>query len=258
MTPQCNGIAERTNRTIIKTTRTMLADANLNLKFWGEAANTGVYIRNRVKSRVHGKTPYEIWYNKIPNIQHMRKFRCVAYILNKGRVKRKFESKTVKGIFMGYNDNKTYRVYIPGTGSIKCDCDVKFDEDKSGWDLSRHEETKNDNDDENDNLITVGLNIENEEDESEEIEVFDREENNVNLREEEIVSEGERSDCEQAREKILSNDNNGDEMEDNNQEMNTPSEEPNTSRKRGRKKEITREEIQARELFTNTGARKIG
>ena len=40
MTPQCNGVAERYNRTIIETVRTMLADARLNLRFWGEAVNT--------------------------------------------------------------------------------------------------------------------------------------------------------------------------------------------------------------------------
>ena len=66
MTPECNGIAERANRTIIKTSRTMLADSKLNLEFWGKATNTVVYIRNRVKSRVHEKTPYEIWYEKQP------------------------------------------------------------------------------------------------------------------------------------------------------------------------------------------------
>lgn len=86
------------------------------------------YIRNRVKSQVHEKTPYEIWYNKIPNIQHMRRFGCAAYVLRKSGVKRKFESRMVKGVFIEYNDNKTYRIYIPKTGcTLKYDYyDVKF------------------------------------------------------------------------------------------------------------------------------------
>ena len=43
MTPESNRIAERANRTIIETSRTMLADSKLNLEFWGEAANTAAY-----------------------------------------------------------------------------------------------------------------------------------------------------------------------------------------------------------------------
>ncbi|KOX67292.1 hypothetical protein WN51_00008, partial [Melipona quadrifasciata] len=62
------------------------------------AANTGIYIRYRVKSRVHGKTPYEIWYNKIPNIQEIKEIWMCSVCIEKGR---KFELKTVKGIFMG-------------------------------------------------------------------------------------------------------------------------------------------------------------
>ena len=40
MTSQCNGVAERCNRTIIETVRTMLADARLDLRFWSEAVST--------------------------------------------------------------------------------------------------------------------------------------------------------------------------------------------------------------------------
>ncbi|KOC58654.1 Copia protein, partial [Habropoda laboriosa] len=127
MTLQCNGIAERGNRTIIETIRTMLADSKLSLRFWGEAANAAAYTRNRIKSRVHGKTPYEVWHQRKPNVQHMKRFGCMAYVLSKGGTRKKFDSKIKRGFFVGYNENKTYRVYIPETNSIKCDCDVRFD-----------------------------------------------------------------------------------------------------------------------------------
>ncbi|GKB81562.1 ribonuclease H-like domain-containing protein [Tanacetum coccineum] len=39
-TPQQNGIAERRNKTLIKATRTMLADSKLPTIFWAEAVNT--------------------------------------------------------------------------------------------------------------------------------------------------------------------------------------------------------------------------
>ncbi|KOX67441.1 Copia protein [Melipona quadrifasciata] len=78
-----------------------------------------MYIRNRIKSRVHDKTSYEIWYEKQPNIKHMRRFGCAAYLLKKRENKKKFDIKTIKGIFMGYNENNTYRIYIPETENIK-------------------------------------------------------------------------------------------------------------------------------------------
>nr|GEX74366.1 hypothetical protein [Tanacetum cinerariifolium] len=47
-TPQQNGIAERKNRTLIKATRTMLADSLLPIVFWAEAVNTACYVQDRV------------------------------------------------------------------------------------------------------------------------------------------------------------------------------------------------------------------
>ncbi|OAD62641.1 Copia protein [Eufriesea mexicana] len=84
MTPECNRIAERANRTIIETTRTMLVDSKLILIFWVEAANTAVDIRNRNKSREYGKTSYEIWYKKQPNIKQVPLFGCIEYLICKG------------------------------------------------------------------------------------------------------------------------------------------------------------------------------
>nr|GFB83789.1 putative ribonuclease H-like domain-containing protein [Tanacetum cinerariifolium] len=47
-TPQRNGVAERRNRTLIETAKTMLADAKLPVTFWAEAVNTACYVQNRV------------------------------------------------------------------------------------------------------------------------------------------------------------------------------------------------------------------
>jgi len=58
-TPQCNGVIERANRSIIEMTRTMLADSKMPLDFWAEAVCTAAHIKNRSKSTIHGKTPYE-------------------------------------------------------------------------------------------------------------------------------------------------------------------------------------------------------
>ena len=67
----------------------------------------------------------------------MKRFGCTAYLLKKGGNRKKFNIKTIKGIFMGYNENNTHRLYVPETRNIKCDCDVKSDEEKNGSDLLR-------------------------------------------------------------------------------------------------------------------------
>ena len=124
-TPPCNGVVERANKSIIETTRAMMSDSKMPLDFWAEAVCTAVHIRNRVKSRVHDKIPYEMWNKRRPNIAHMRRFGCIAYLLNKEGSKKKFAPKTTKGIFVGYEMNNTYRVYIPETGKIRNEEDQK-------------------------------------------------------------------------------------------------------------------------------------
>ncbi|KZC07884.1 Copia protein [Dufourea novaeangliae] len=87
-----------------------MADSQLSMNFWAEAMYSSAHIKNRIKSSAYGKTLYELWYRRRPNIKYMKRFGCIAYILNKERLRNKFEPKTLKGIFLGYADNNTYRV----------------------------------------------------------------------------------------------------------------------------------------------------
>jgi len=67
--PEQNGSLERMNRTIVEKARCLLYDAHLDKKFWAEATNTTVYLRNRsIASDLNDKTPFEIWIDKKPNI----------------------------------------------------------------------------------------------------------------------------------------------------------------------------------------------
>lgn len=164
-----------------------MADSKIPLDFWAEAACTAAHIKNRSKSTVHGKTPYEMWSGRKPNIKYVRRFDCMAYLLNKGEHKKKFDSKIVKGIFVGYAANNTYRIYIPETGRIKTDCDVKFDESKNGYELLR--EIEDTNRVTNKKLIVIGLEPEDVSNRMEEQE--DREEQEESERTEDESSEYE-------------------------------------------------------------------
>lgn len=63
-TPQSNGMSERANRTIIETTRALLHAVRQPKEFWGEAAITAIYVRNRLptKGLADGQTLYEKWF----------------------------------------------------------------------------------------------------------------------------------------------------------------------------------------------------
>nr|GEY12278.1 hypothetical protein [Tanacetum cinerariifolium] len=66
-TLQQNGIAERKNRTLIDTARTMMADSLLPIPFWAEAVNTACYVQNRVLvTKPHNKTSYELLHGRTP------------------------------------------------------------------------------------------------------------------------------------------------------------------------------------------------
>jgi len=66
-TPQQNGVAERMNRTVMDLVRSMMNTAGIEKKFWAEALQTAVYVRNRVASRSlpEHTTPYHLWNNSV-------------------------------------------------------------------------------------------------------------------------------------------------------------------------------------------------
>nr|GEY77003.1 hypothetical protein [Tanacetum cinerariifolium] len=97
-TPQQNGIAERKNKTLIKTTRTML----------DEAVNTACYVQNRVLvTKPHNKTPYELLHGRTPSIGFMRPFGCPVTILNTLDPLGKFKGNVDEGFLVGYSVNSS-------------------------------------------------------------------------------------------------------------------------------------------------------
>ena len=79
-TPEQNGVAERMNRTLVETLRSMLADAKLPHSFWAEALSTAVYLKNRSPTKaLKDMTPFEAWRNEKPRVEHLRVFGCDAY-----------------------------------------------------------------------------------------------------------------------------------------------------------------------------------
>ncbi|KAK4383583.1 Copia protein [Sesamum angolense] len=62
-------LSERRNRTLLEMARSMMAQANLPISFWGDTILTAAYILNRVPSKSVPSTPYELWHGRKPNLK---------------------------------------------------------------------------------------------------------------------------------------------------------------------------------------------
>lgn len=134
--PEQNGVAERINRTLIETARSMLIESRLPQSFWAEAVATATYLRNRSPTKaVAGMTPYEAWTGQKPHVGGLRVFGCQAFVHVPKDERKKLDPKSKKCIFLGYGANtKGYRLYDPVKGKICHSRDVIFNENKYGHD----------------------------------------------------------------------------------------------------------------------------
>nr|GEX48504.1 hypothetical protein [Tanacetum cinerariifolium] len=81
--PQQNGVIERRNRTLIEAARTMLIYAQALLFLWAEAVATACYTQNRFIVRLlHGKKPYELLHEKLPDLSFLYVFGAFCYPTN--------------------------------------------------------------------------------------------------------------------------------------------------------------------------------
>jgi hypothetical protein len=127
-TPQLNGKAEKLNRTHVEKARAMLFDSNLDSEIWGEATLNAAYLLNRSPTLTIDMTPAEKWYGKKPDMNKIKLFGCRAYTKKLNQLK-KFESRTIESIFVGYTDNG-YRLWNPEKREIFAARDVVFNENE--------------------------------------------------------------------------------------------------------------------------------
>ena len=112
--PEQNGVAERMNRTLVESARSMLSHAGLPKSFWAEAIATAAYIRNRMPTAAirENKTPYEKWYGRKPDVSNLRVFGCMAYAHIPESQRKKLDKKSEKLRFVGYSiQSKGYRLF---------------------------------------------------------------------------------------------------------------------------------------------------
>ncbi|GKE94460.1 retrotransposon protein, putative, ty1-copia subclass, partial [Tanacetum coccineum] len=117
--PQHNGVFERRNRTLLELymVRSMMNLTTLLLPFWDYALESATRILNMVPTKKVDKTPYELWYGKVPNLSYLKVWGCEALV--KRDTPDKLEQRSVKCIFIGYpKETMGYYFYFPPENKI--------------------------------------------------------------------------------------------------------------------------------------------
>ena len=85
----------------------MLSHAKLPKSYWAEAMYTVVYLINRSPSvPLKGDVPQRVWTGKDVSYQHLRVFRCLAYMHVPKDHRSKLDNKSKACIFMGYSEDE--------------------------------------------------------------------------------------------------------------------------------------------------------
>jgi len=116
--------------TIEECIRTMTFGQGLLKFLCGEATKTTIYVQNRSTHRIlKNITPKKTFSRKKRSIDHLCIFGCPAYIHIPKDKRKKLDSTSLKGIFIGYSgSSKVYRIYIKEDRRIEVSRDVIFDE----------------------------------------------------------------------------------------------------------------------------------
>lgn len=101
--PHQNGTPERNWRTLFEMARCMLIESNLPRELWEHAIQTAAAVRNRCYNKRTGQTPYYMLTGKVPDLSRMNVFGSLCYVYKYN--KKKLDSKSEKGIFVGYGKN---------------------------------------------------------------------------------------------------------------------------------------------------------
>ena len=132
-TPQCNGIAERRNRSLLDITRCLLMDRALPGHLWGEAVKAAGDILNLRSTKRHpDKTPEELFSGKKPSISHLKVFGSPVFVHSTKPSRSKLDPRSEKCILLGFDtEAKAYRCYRPSTKRVFISRDVTVDETSS-------------------------------------------------------------------------------------------------------------------------------
>ena len=141
--PQCNGIAERINRTIVSLVRSTLLATKLPLQFWAELCNTAVYLRNRCTNKLNRRrTPCQLWHQskRKPSVKHLKAIGCLCFALKSPTQQSKLKPRGIPCIMIGYDSaTRSYRLWDIKAKRVINNRNVTFLEHELGSNKLHHD-----------------------------------------------------------------------------------------------------------------------
>jgi len=115
-------------RTLLNMIHSILSFKNVKLMFWDDAVLCVLYVRNKSPSHaLCNKTPYEMWYDGIPLVRHLRVFGSTCYASIPKEQRNKLGAMSWKCIFSRYsNATKAFHLYNEVNKTIILFQDVIF------------------------------------------------------------------------------------------------------------------------------------
>ena len=92
--------------------RSMMAQANLPISFWGDALLIAVYILNRIPSKSVSSTPYELWTRRKLDLSMLKPWGCTTYVHDTSSKFRKLGPRGRKSVFIRYSDVSKGYVFV--------------------------------------------------------------------------------------------------------------------------------------------------
>ncbi|XP_070010765.1 uncharacterized protein [Nicotiana sylvestris] len=129
-TPQQNGVVERKHMHLLETSRALLFQSKLPIKYWGDCVLTSTYLINRFPSTVlQNLSPYHKLHGHPPTYAHLRTFGCLCFATIPKVKRDKLQPKPSPSLFVGYPlGKKGYKLLDLANHSIFYSRDVVFHE----------------------------------------------------------------------------------------------------------------------------------
>ena len=130
-TPQQNGIAERTNLTLMNKTRAILFESKLPANLRGYAVRYSAVTNNATPTRVlDGDNPNYAWHKYEYKIEKLKVFGCLAYAhIQKKDRESKLHHRAIKCLFLGYpSQHSGFQLLELSTKMLTMSRDVVFKE----------------------------------------------------------------------------------------------------------------------------------
>lgn len=146
-TPQQNGLAERFNRTILESMRTILEDSKIQRKYWNEIAKVSSLTLNQIPTHRSKKSPYELFKNRSLPLSYFHPLgNRVSFLIEPDQSFSKLNPKGKLGRLIGYTDElRSYRI-LSDEGKIIETKSVQFleytypESTDDDWDITVEEE----------------------------------------------------------------------------------------------------------------------